>query len=352
MPPILLSSRPDFIVDGQPVPDLGQGLQQLELLETTEGLARCEVSFSNWGLRKGLSNYLYFDRRTLEFGKPFQVNFAGAALFVGRIMGLEATFADSQTPTISVLAEDRFQDLRMTRRTRSFENISDSELVRQIASDHSLNDGVDLAGPTYARLTQVNQSDLAFLRERMRSAEAELWIEGTTLHAVPRARRQAAPLSLALGSQLHSFTVLADLAHQRSSVIATGWNVSAKSPIQCEASDSVISGELNGDTSGATILNSTVGTLKEVIAHAVPSTPEEATTIAESHFKQIARRFLTGRGVADTQAGLKVGAVVNLANLGPLFSGQYYVTQARHRFDATNGLRTEFTAERPGLGRP
>jgi hypothetical protein len=36
--------------------------------------------------------------------------------------------------------------------------------------------------------------------------------------------------------------------------------------------------------------------------------------------------------------------------LGGLFSGIYYVTRARHRFDLNNGFLTEFDVERPGLG--
>ena len=63
-------------------------------------------------------------------------------------------------------------------------------------------------------------------------------------------------------------------------------------------------------------------------------------------------RFLTGRGIAETDARLRVGATVDLQGLGPLFSGKYYVSETRTLFDGVRGLRTEFGAERPGLGRP
>ena len=39
------------------------------------------------------------------------------------------------------------------------------------------------------------------------------------------------------------------------------------------------------------------------------------------------------------------------AYIGPLFSGKYYVVEVRHRFDSQKGLRTEFTAERAGIGK-
>src|SRR6185312_16453743 len=104
-------------------------------------------------------------------------------IFKGKIMALEAIFPEGQSPEISVLAEDRFQDLRMTRRTRTFSDVSDADVIKQIATDHGLTPEVNIPGPTYKVLAQVNQSDLAFIRDRARSVDAEVWMTGNTLHA-------------------------------------------------------------------------------------------------------------------------------------------------------------------------
>jgi phage protein D len=239
----------------------------------------------------------------------------------------------------------------MTRRTRSFADVSDAEVFQQIAGDHGLTANVNLDGPTHKVLVQVNQSDLAFLRERARTLDAELWMDGTKLKAETRANRRGNALELTHGHELRCFTALADLATQRTSVSANGWDVSAKDAFKHQADDSVINSELNGDTSGVSILKSALGDRKEALAHVVPTNSDETQAIAESYFKVCARRFVVGRGVAETQAKLRVGAVVDLKNLGPLFSGKYYVVEARHRFDSRHGLRTEFIAERAGLGR-
>jgi hypothetical protein len=42
---------------------------------------------------------------------------------------------------------------------------------------------------------------------------------------------------------------------------------------------------------------------------------------------------------------------VDLQGLGTLFSGKYYLCEVQVLFDPVNGLRTEFAAERPGLGK-
>jgi phage protein D len=150
--------------------------------------------------------------------------------------------------------------------------------------------------------------------------------------------------------ELQSFTATADLATQRSTVTANGWDVASKSALLHSADESVIRGELNGDVSGVSILTSALGERKEAIAHTVPFDTNEVEAVAESYFKSCARRFVIGRGAATTQAKLRVGALVDLKGLGPMFTGKYYVVEARHLFDSTHGLRTEFTAERAGLG--
>ena len=148
------------------MPELNPELQNLIIAENTTGLYRCEARFGNWGSINNTSDFLYFDRKILDFAKDFQIKLATDSLFQGKIMGLEGNFREGKSPEISVLAEDRFQDLRMNRRTRTFTDVSDSDVINQIATDHGLSPSVDLTGPTYKVLAQVNQSDLAFIRER------------------------------------------------------------------------------------------------------------------------------------------------------------------------------------------
>src|SRR5439155_12349370 len=136
---------------------LATGLLELSIVETTQGLYRCEAKFGNWGPQGSGTGFLYFDRQLLDFGKQFQVKLGTDVIFDGRVTGLEARFPESSPAEITVLAEDRFQDLRMTRRTQTFFDSSDSAVAQQIASDHGLTPSIDLQGPTHKVLAQVNQ---------------------------------------------------------------------------------------------------------------------------------------------------------------------------------------------------
>jgi phage protein D len=324
----------------------------LSISESVAGLYRGEALFGNWNPAVSTNGFVYFDRKLLEFGKSFEVLFNDTLLFKGRIMGLEGRFPQNTPPQIMILAEDRLQDLRMTRRTRSFAQMSDADVFRRIATDHGLTVQTDVSGASYEALTQVNQSDLAFMRERARGLDAELWVDGSTLHIQSRRGRQNRTLQLTFGDRLREFVVTADLAGQRTSVYAQGWDVAAKSALRAEAGVSAISGELNGDKSGVSILASALGNRAESVVHTVPLSSAEAQAQADALMRASARRFVVGRGVSETDPQLRVGTQVDLRGLGPLFEGKYYVSQIRHVFDNANGIRTEFTGERPGIGQP
>ncbi len=352
--PGLYPARPTFQVDGQAQPGLSEGLQELLVEETSAGLSRCEVTFANWGPKGNAAGYLYFDRNVLEFGKSMKINIGGGdgagQIFQGRVMGIEGRFLRDRPPEVLVLAEDRLQDLRMTRRTRSFENISDSDLFQQVASQYGLQTNIDVTGPTYKVLTQVNQSDLAFLRERARAVDAELWVDDKTLNVKSRNLRKTSDVTLTYAQGLHEFSVLADIAGQVSSFTVSGWDVAGKQSIKFKATDSALSSELNGDSGGSLVLGQAIGQRDQQIVHDLPFTSQEAQTLAEGDYRRTARRFVTGTGVAEGDSRLRVGTKLQLEGIGPIFEGAYYITASRHVFDGNNGYRTHFSVDRPGIG--
>lgn len=350
----LYSARPKLALDGTDEEQLASGLLSLSVHENEEGLYRCELCFGNWGSNSEPVGYLYFDRQTLDFGKRITIDIgdgdAAATIFEGKITGIEGRFTQERPPEILVLAEDRLQDLRMARRTRTFEDMALGDVIEQIASAHGLRTSIDIDSPTYRILAQLNQSDLAFLRERAQAVDAELWIEVDTLHAQARSRRKTGELTLTYGQRLQEFSALADLAHQRTHLTIGGWDVAAKTALDQEADTSVIQSELNGGLSGPKILEERFGRRRDSIVHFAPATTDEARTVAQSLYRKMARRFVTGRGVAEGDGRIRAGSHLTLEGLGDLFSGRYYITEAHHTFSLSEGYRTYFSVERPWIG--
>jgi len=353
--PAIYSSRPVLTVAGNAQTLLSDRLLGLVVEETVEGLYHAEATFANFDqVGGGGVGFPYFDRALLDFGKSFTVQMgagtASATIFTGRVMALEGRFPHLRPPEILIAAEDRLQDLRMTRRTRTFENISDSDLFNQVASQQGLQANVDVSGPTYKVLAQVNQSDLSFLRERAQAVDAELWVDDTTLSVQSRSKRKANEVTLTYGQGLFEFSAMADLAQQATGFSVTGWDVASKQALTYRATSSSLAGEVNGDLAGSTALQQAIGAREQQVVHALPFTAQEAQALAEARYRRWARRFVTGSGMADGDGRIQVGTSLTLQGLGTLFNGKFYVTAARHLFDPQNGYRTWFAVERPGIG--
>jgi phage protein D len=357
--PTSYASRPLVLLAGRRNDALSTDILTVLVEETAEGLFRCEATFNNFDTRSNGTDYIYFGRDVLDFGKDFAIQIGAddeaRQVFKGRISALEAEYPSGGVGLLVVLAEDRLQDLRMTRRTRTFEDVSDQDVMQQIAQEHSLDTDINVDGPTDKVLAQVNQSDLAFLRERARSINAELWVEDKKLFARSRTDRASSlgdPIDLAYGVNLFSCSVRADLAHQCTELGVAGWDVAAKDAIEETADESAISADLNdGESSGSSILQQAFAERKERIVHMTPFTNDEARAFAQARYRERARCFVTGTGVADGDARIRVGTTLRIGGLGSLFNGKYYVSCVRHTYDGTYGFRTEFEVERPGLGK-
>jgi phage protein D len=338
-------------IDGKEDPGLSKGLLDLRVAEHIDGLYACEMTVGNWGPEEAGTGFLYFDRATLDFGKELVIRIGSDDLFRGWITGLRSQFREGTPPVLVVLAEDKLQNLRMTRRTRTFADKTDEDLFNAIASEHSLTADVRASGPKHAVVAQLEQSDLAFARERAHAIDAEVWVTNTTLSVRARPDRAASPLKLAYGHELRELEISADLAGQRTALDVAGWDVEAKQALKETADDGVLGSELGGNDSGASVLEKAFGKREETLGSTVPLTGTEARARGEALFKRQARRFVRGRGVADTNARLRAGTTVTLDGVGPLFNGDYYVTECVHRYDLALGQRTELAVERPGLGK-
>ena len=127
---------------GESTPDgLGEFLLGVLVEEDVDGMARCEIRLHAWGVKDDSPGYLWFDRDTIDFGTELTVSMGPAdessSVFTGRVSAIECSYAAAGS-TIVVLAEDRLQDLRMTRRTRSYADVTDGDVIERIARDHGL----------------------------------------------------------------------------------------------------------------------------------------------------------------------------------------------------------------------
>ena len=351
---LLTFAGPVFKVDGEVKGELARDISRLEIEESTAGLKRLTARLIAEGTPpegSGEQQQLYLDGSIVDFGKKLSVVLGAApaafTVFTGWISAIEADFQEGAVPEVVIFAEDKLMKLRMTRRMKTYEKVSDADIARAIAAEHGLTPSVDADGPTYDLVQQWNMSDLAFLRERARKIQAEIWVEDETLNFKSRSKRTATELTLVQGNHLVSVRARADLAHQRTKIKVGGYDASQRDRIEEESGADEIQTEVSGGVTGPATLKRAFGERVSYRVREVPLKSKEATDWVRAEMLRRARSFVTVTATTRGSADMVVGSKLTLERTGHPFEGSgYYVTRVCHTYDQQNGLRTHFEAER------
>lgn len=346
-------ARPTFRLNGAEDERLTSLLTHLVMSEQEGGLSALELRVANSAsLRTGSAEYAFDAGGDLELGKELVVgagdSSAPVEIFRGVITGLEGIFSDAAPPELIILAEDALQKLRCRRRSRTYEDQSLADIARTIAGDHALTPVIDGLDTHAGTQVQLNETDLGFLRRLLARVDADVQIVGTELHLSPRAQVRRGTVDLALGAELKSARILADLAHQVTTATTLGWDATAGQELKGESPASV-PGPGRG-RSGADAFRSAFSARTEQVCHGLSEKQPEADALAATAGQSRARRFVRIQGVTTGTPQLRVGTHATVSGLGAWFSNTYYVTSVQHRFDLQQGYRTEFEGECAFLG--
>lgn len=347
------SKAPVFKVDGQVRGELARDLSSLYIEEATDGLRTMTLRLIAEGPKDNAPEEqdLYLDGQIVDFGKSIEVSIGpnddARIIFTGAISAIEADFGEGSEPHVTVYAEDKLMGLRMTRHIKTWENMSDADIASAIASNNGLTGDTAADGPTYKVVQQWNQSDLAFLRERARLIQAEVWIDSDTLCFKSRGNRAGTAMTLVQGRELIDVKIRADLAHQRTKVKTSGFDASARDTIDEESSSDAIQAEISGGRTGPAVLQQAFGERVSYRVRETPTVSDEATAWAKGEMLRRCRAFVVATGTTDGSPDLIVGSKVNLDRVGTPFSGDgYYVVRVAHTYDLNSGYRTHFEAQR------
>ena len=238
-------------------------------------------------------------------------------------------------------------NLRMKRRLKTYTNVSDEAIARTIGAEHGIKVEAKAKGPVYDVVQQWNMSDLAFLRERARALQAEIWIERDTLYFKTRDQRTGTTLTLRHPDDLLELRARADLAHQRTSVTVSGYDARGRTGISKQAGTDAVAAEITTGRSGLEILAQAFGKRESYRVRQAPLESGEAEAWVRAEMLRRARSFVKVCGCAYGQPDMVVGSRLTLENCGTPFDGpDYYSTRVCHTYDMTNGHRTHFEAER------
>jgi phage protein D len=267
------------------------------------------------------------------------------SLFKGEITGLEPEFPSDQSPLLTVTGYDRRHRLMGRRKTRTFLNMKDSDIVNQIAGDWSLRPEVDDTHVTLDYVLQNNQSDFEFVQDRARRIGYEMVVTDSTLHFRPRKNNGSAVLTLSREVEILDFSARLTTMGQVEEACVQGWNPKDKKEVTAR-SRTGDERPMGGTASGpAATRRAFSGTGHTTVQMPVLS-QAEADQLADGWFGEMALRYVEGHGICIGQPELRAGTLVEIEGLGRRFSGSYYVTSTEHSYRPKIGYRTAFSVRR------
>lgn len=250
-------------------------------------------------------------------------------LFSGEITSIESHFYESQAP-ITIRAYDVSHRLHRGRYNRSFQNMTDSGIVRKIAAEMGIVVGnIGNSGAPHEYLFQENQTNMEFLRERAFRLGFELYVKDKKLNFC-RPKSQG-KLNLIWLEDIGSFHVRVNSAEQVDSVEVRGWDYQTKKAIVAEVKkEIVLTKNKNGSCKKVTKKFRSIP--KVTVVDRPVFSKKEADRIAQGLYDRLAGQYVCADATGQGNPNIQVGKVITLSNMGK-YDGQYYITETRHLCD-------------------
>lgn len=340
------SARPSVRVDGQALATVDQLLRTMTVVEAEGGLSSLTLRLGNWGIAGGSADYVFDAGGPIGFGTRLEV-YAGDTgsprkIFDGRVHAIEGAYSTGAAPEVVFLAEDGLYAARLARRTAVWEDRALQDVAQDIATRHGLT--LDASGLPNERAlyAQVEESDLAFLRRIAARVDCDFQLVDTTLQLRRRADQDRGTIDLSLYGQLLEMRATADLAAQVTLVSASGFDTGSGRAYNVQSTGTQATSA--GARAGADVLRD-LAERREHLGALSTRSETEAQALADAAFDRRARRFVRVQGTTEGNAALRVGTRVRIRGTGRRFDNIYAVIEARHRFDAVSGYRTDFIGE-------
>ncbi len=270
--------------------------------------------------------------------------------FLGHITQISHDFPESGSPTLSVEGQSALHRLKGDKRTRTYRQVTEKDIVQRVAQDAHLRADVEGPATRHEYVIQANQTDYDFLSDRAARLDHEFLAQEKTLIFRPRRAPVTAytfvwgPLQSpgARTLPLKNFSPKLNTSGQVTGVTARAWDHKTKSTLVAKATPPL--GSSNQRT-GPEIVQSAFGSREHVTVNQPARSRGELQERTDADLNRRAKKVVEGTastiGVPDLRAGQKVA----IEGVGEQFSGEYDVDEVRHTL-GTGGYLTTFTVSR------
>ena len=321
--------------------------------------------------RENEADIQWVDDGTLKVGNSveIQMGFLGGTkpyptLIKGEITNIEPLLQARTASGTRIRGYDKLHRLTRGRQTKTYVDMTDSDIASQVATDVGLGTGgVESTSTTHPYVIQNNQTYYDFLQERGGRINFELAADGSDLVFRKPKTADSSVYTFAWGGggdqeqqMVRKFTSRMATGQQIEKVEVRGWDVKQKKAIVGKADKGDVYSTGGGKTGSEATKSGKLGGQTLVITDMPVYSQEEADALAKAIFNKRALGFMNAELEVEGKPTLVPGKVVELnQDFGKRFQGKYYIVKAAHILNPNPkqpgpSYLTKLTLQRAGVG--
>jgi phage protein D len=276
------------------------------------------------------------DAHPFEIGSKLEIrlgameDISAKPIFKGEVVTVEARFG-SGSIQLDVRAYDRSHRLQRSRRTRTFQNMTVSDVVEKVLGEGGFRASCQSSGGAHEFIQQTNETDWDFIWRLGDRIGFELLIEDTNAKFGPPDSK-GEPIELMWGESLRSFTPRLTAVQQVQLVTVLAFDPKTKREITGRASSPTQLVEIGVERNR--IANAFPGGMIHVATEPVKS-QDEANKMAKALLDRVANAYVSAEGLAFGNPDIKAGRLVKVTGVGSKFGGTYRVASSTHLLGRT-----------------
>ena len=285
------------------------------------------------------------DANPLQLGAEIEIKAgmlsdrSSSSIFKGQIAAVEPEFTPSGV-VLSARAYDEAHKLNREKKTRTFQQMSASNMAQKIAGESGIPVGeIKSTSVVHEFFQQSNETDWAFLWRLAMMHDYEVVVADDKFNFRPANVAKGAATEVRWGDTLQTFRPRMSGIQQVNEVEVRAWDPKTKKVVNGRASSpqttsqpGVARSKVAGDLGGG----------KTVVTDRPAATTAEANEIAKATLQRMADAFFEADGVARGNPAIKAGSKLKIAGVGNKFGGEFTVSSSTHSYHGHRGYQTSF----------
>jgi len=341
----------DVLSGGMAIPET-YGVLEIRIEKHLNRIAEAEIT-----LRDGDAAEQTFDvtdSDTFKPGSEIEIKLGydttNTSIFKGIVVKQIVKIDEHSGSRLQVICKDKCLKLTINRKNGIFNDVTDSDLISQLAGDGGLATDVTATTATHKEVVQYYSTDWDFIMNRAEINGLVVTTEDGKLVAAKPDLSATPLLKLSFGYDILEFEGEMDATHQLSAVKGNSWDMTAQSTINASAAEPTVNTQ--GNITGSTLAD-VLGAGDQELISSTPILQDDIQAWADAALLKSRLSQFKGSITFQGSDKAKPNTTLELSGVGDRFNGNAFISgvvhtlsEGRWNTEVKLGLSSEWFVEK------